>query len=127
MTENSPDTWRATLKRRLALTGAVMALWSLVIVARLVNLQVFQFEDLTAKAEKRSSKERIPAKRGEIRDRNGELLTWSVDAPSIGKVPEAQRTVAVGDHERARVRHQRRGLNCVGSLTDSQPIGRFLP
>ena len=83
MTENPSDSWRPILKRRLALTAAGMALWSLVIVARLVYLQVFQFDELTALAKNRSSKERIPAKRGEIKDRNGAVLAWSVDTPNI--------------------------------------------
>ncbi|HEX5109443.1 MAG TPA: penicillin-binding protein [Vicinamibacterales bacterium] len=83
MTEKSPDTRRAILKRRLALTAGAMAIWSLVIVARLVYLQVFQFATLTAYTQKRTSKQPIPAKRGEIRDRNGEPLAWSMDAPSI--------------------------------------------
>jgi cell division protein FtsI (penicillin-binding protein 3) len=83
VTEKSPDTWRPVLKRRLALTAGVMAIWSLVIVARLVYLQIFQFAALTALAKKATSRQVIPAKRGEIRDRNGDPLAWSMDAPSI--------------------------------------------
>jgi cell division protein FtsI (penicillin-binding protein 3) len=92
VTENSPDAWRATLKRRLGLTAAVMAFWSLVIVARLIHLQVFQIDDLAALAKKRSSREPMPAKRGEIRDRKGDLLAWSVDTPYVffdrGEIPD---------------------------------------
>ena len=47
--------WRATLKRRLIVTAAILGLWSGVIQARLVYLQVIKHEALTAEAASQQS------------------------------------------------------------------------
>jgi cell division protein FtsI (penicillin-binding protein 3) len=58
------------------------------IEARLIVLQVVQHDELAARAEKQQmSTETAPAKRGEIFDRNGRLLAYSVDADTIYAVP----------------------------------------
>jgi cell division protein FtsI/penicillin-binding protein 2 len=83
----TPD-WRTTLKRRLAMTAVVVLVWSCAIEARLVYLQVFERADLAARAERQQSSElEAPAKRGEILDRNGHILAYSVDADSVYGVP----------------------------------------
>jgi cell division protein FtsI (penicillin-binding protein 3) len=80
--------WRTTLKRRLAVTAAVVFVWSCAIEARLVYLQVFERADLAARADRQQSSEVTPAaKRGDILDRNGHLLAYSVDAESVFGVP----------------------------------------
>jgi cell division protein FtsI/penicillin-binding protein 2 len=76
------------LKSRLMTAACVLALWVLAIEVRLVVLQVFQHDQLVARADKQQmSTIAVPAKRGEIFDRNGRLLAYSVDADTISAVP----------------------------------------
>jgi len=68
--------------------AGVLVLWALGIEARLVVLQVIQHDQLMARAEKQQMSTVIaPAKRGEIFDRHGRLLAYSVDADTIYAVP----------------------------------------
>ncbi len=64
--------------------------WAVAIEARLVQLQVFQHDELETKA-RRHQQQRVPleATRGDILDRNGEMLAYSVDARSIIADPES--------------------------------------
>ena len=88
MAEQPTNDWRATLQRRLTVTAAVVLLWSCAIEARLVYLQVFERADLSARALKQQSELlESPSKRGDILDRNGHVLAYSVDADSIYGVP----------------------------------------
>ena len=84
-----PDlNWRPVLRRRLMVAAAVLACWVLAIEARLVVLQVMQFDELSARAERQQSEtQKTPGKRGEIYDRHGRLLAYSVDADTIYAVP----------------------------------------
>ena len=80
--------WRLVLQRRLMVAAAVLVLWVVGIEARLLMLQVVQYDDLVARAEKQQmSTVPAPAKRGEIFDRHGRLLAYSVDADTIYAVP----------------------------------------
>lgn len=80
--------WRTTLKRRMAVTAAILVFWALAVQARLVYLQVFRHADLTARAEEQQSDIRdVPAARGKILDRRGEPLAVSVDAVTIEANP----------------------------------------
>ena len=80
--------WRVTLKRRLIVAVAVLVAWSAVIEARLVYLQVARHADLTERAERQQLRTvETTAKRGDILDRNGHVLAYSVDAASIYAVP----------------------------------------
>jgi cell division protein FtsI (penicillin-binding protein 3) len=86
--EQTPLSWRGTLKRRLAIAAAGFVLWSAGIEARLVYLQVFRNADYVARAERQHNRTvAAPAKRGEILDRRGHVLAYSVDAESIYAVP----------------------------------------
>jgi cell division protein FtsI (penicillin-binding protein 3) len=68
--------------------AGVLVLWALAIEVRLVVLQVVQHGELVARAERQQMSTVIaPAKRGEIFDRNGRLLAYSVDADTIYAVP----------------------------------------
>jgi cell division protein FtsI (penicillin-binding protein 3) len=99
--------WRTTLKRRLAVAAAGFLLWSVGIEARLVYLQVYRHADLTARADRQQMRTvAASAKRGQITDRHGRVLAYSVDADSIyavpteiGDPPEAARALcgALGD------------------------------
>ncbi len=63
---------------------ACLTFWVVAIEARLIQLQVFQHDELVAKA-RRHQQQRVPleATRGDILDRHGEMLAYSVDAKSI--------------------------------------------
>ena len=68
--------------------AGVLACWVFAIEARLVVLQVFQHDELSARAERQQSEtQKTPGKRGEIHDRKGRLLAYSVDADTIYAVP----------------------------------------
>jgi cell division protein FtsI (penicillin-binding protein 3) len=80
--------WRPTLRRRLGVAAAVFLVWSCVIEARLVYLQVFQRDVLAAKASNQQSDTiTLAARRGEILDREGRVLAYSVDAETVYAVP----------------------------------------
>jgi cell division protein FtsI (penicillin-binding protein 3) len=80
--------WRGTLKRRLTVAAAGFVLWTAAIEGRLVYLQVVRHADLAARAERQQMRTvTAPAKRGEILDRRGRVLAYSVDAESIYAVP----------------------------------------
>jgi cell division protein FtsI (penicillin-binding protein 3) len=67
------------------------------IQARLVYLQVHKHSDLQARAENQSERTMdISAKRGEILDRHGRVLAYSVDTDSVYGVPSE-----IGDASRA--------------------------
>ncbi|MDH4063933.1 MAG: penicillin-binding protein 2, partial [Acidobacteriota bacterium] len=88
MDEPSANAWRAPLRIRLAVLAGIFALWAVAIIARLVFLQVISHDDLAARADRQQLRTvPAPAKRGEIYDRNGRLLAYSVDADTIYAVP----------------------------------------
>src|SRR5215203_481153 len=63
-------------------------LWAVGIQARLLYLQVHRHADLQARAENQSARTMdISAKRGDILDRHGRVLAYSVDADSVYGVP----------------------------------------
>ena len=80
--------WRQTVKQRVLVASAVFALWTIGLEARLVFLQVFSHDELSSRAQKQQLRTTVlPAKRGEIVDRRGRLLAYSVDADTIYAVP----------------------------------------
>ena len=84
----SAAAWRTTLKRRLVVAAVGFLAWSAVIEARLVYLQVVRHDDLMSRAERQQQRTvAAPAKRGEILDRSGRVLAYSVDADSVYAVP----------------------------------------
>lgn len=84
-----PDpNWRPMLRSRLLTAAGVLVLWVMAIEARLFVLQVMQHDQLVQRADRQQmSTVTAPAKRGEIYDRNGRLLAYSVDADTIYAVP----------------------------------------
>ena len=89
MPDRNPDIARQrTVRRRVVIVAALFALWGTAIEARLIYLQVFRQADLSARAERQQRRTiEVPAKRGEILDRHGRVLAYSVDADSIYAVP----------------------------------------
>jgi cell division protein FtsI (penicillin-binding protein 3) len=80
--------WRTIVRRRLVVAAVALGVWSAAIEARLVYLQVHRHDDLTARAERQQLRTiETAAKRGDILDRNGRVLAYSVDADSIYAVP----------------------------------------
>ena len=80
--------WRQTMKRRLLVAALALVAWSAAIEARLVYLQVGRHADLSARAERQQLRTvETTAKRGDILDRDGRVLAYSVDADSIYAVP----------------------------------------
>jgi cell division protein FtsI (penicillin-binding protein 3) len=76
--------WRSTLRSRLIVCAVVIAAWTVGIEARLLYLQVVQYDELMEIANRQQLDPlTLPAKRGEILDRNGEVLAYSVDADTI--------------------------------------------
>jgi cell division protein FtsI (penicillin-binding protein 3) len=88
VSEPAFDSWRGTVRRRLFVAAALLMLWVTGIEARLFYLQVRKHADLAARAEDQASQtHEISAKRGDILDRNGRVLAYSVDSDSIYAVP----------------------------------------
>src|SRR5262245_4562894 len=80
--------WRRAYRRRLLIVGAVLALWTAGIEARLAFLQVIRHQGYLTRANNQQSEvETLAPKRAEIIDRNGDLLAYSVDADSIAVNP----------------------------------------
>lgn len=82
------ESWRGDMKRRVVVVVGLLALWAIALEARFINLQVFQHKFLLSEADNRQ--QRLlddKAKRGEIVDRNGQILAYSVDADTIFAVP----------------------------------------
>jgi cell division protein FtsI (penicillin-binding protein 3) len=94
------DCWRETLRSRLIAIAGLFALWTAGIEARLFYLQVIQHDDMTARAARlQLNTIDAPARRGDIVDRNGNVLAYSVDADSIfadpSEVEDPDRTAAL--------------------------------
>ncbi len=88
MAAEPPSSWRPVIKGRLSVAAAILAFWAVALEARLVMLQVVNHDSLVARAERQQmSRLEAPAKRGEIFDRRGRLLAYSVDADTIYAVP----------------------------------------
>lgn len=68
--------------------AVVLVVWTISIEARLIFLQVYSHQELSQRAERQQMRTApLPAKRGEIVDRRGRLLAYSVDAETIYAVP----------------------------------------
>jgi cell division protein FtsI (penicillin-binding protein 3) len=80
--------WRRTIHSRLLVCAAFLGLWTAGIEARLVYLQVIDHGELMLRADKQQMRTLVPpAKRGEIFDRKGRVLAYSVDADTVAAVP----------------------------------------
>jgi cell division protein FtsI (penicillin-binding protein 3) len=85
---STPGDWRGTVQSRLIICAAIFACWTVGIEARLVYLQVIQHGEMMARADRQQLRTiKLPAKRGEIVDRNNRVLAYSVDADTIAADP----------------------------------------
>jgi cell division protein FtsI (penicillin-binding protein 3) len=82
------DAPRPVIRQRLFSIAVIVVLWATAIQARLVYLQVYDHDDLVTRAERQQKRSiELAAKRGEIVDRAGRMLAYSVDVDSIYAVP----------------------------------------
>jgi cell division protein FtsI/penicillin-binding protein 2 len=86
--ETPASTWRTTLKRRLLVAVLLLAAWAVAIEVRLAYLQIVSHAELMEKAKRQQSRtiQALP-KRGDILDREGHVMAYSVAADSIYAVP----------------------------------------
>ena len=76
--------WRRSIKGRVMVILTVLGTWAVVLEARLVQLQVIQHDDLAARARQQQLEIVEPAAvRGDLVDRHGQMLAYSVDASQI--------------------------------------------
>jgi cell division protein FtsI (penicillin-binding protein 3) len=74
--------------KRILFVGLLLAVWAVVIAWRLVDLQLLQHGEFCKKADSQQERTQvIPAARGSILDRNGQLLAVSRKADTITIVP----------------------------------------
>jgi len=86
--DHDPLRWRRTLRQRVWVAAAFIALWAVGIQVRLFYLQVVRHKELAAKADRQQLRTiEAPAKRAQIVDRNGHVLATSVDADTVYAVP----------------------------------------
>jgi len=82
------QTWKQVVRSRLLTAGLVFAVWTVAIEARLIFLQVFSYDELTARAERQGRRSIVVhPKRGEILDRHGSILAYSVDGDTVWADP----------------------------------------
>jgi cell division protein FtsI (penicillin-binding protein 3) len=76
--------WRATIRQRVGIVLAFVGLWTVAIQARLVYLQVVRHEHYLAKAERQQQGVvPLPGTRGDIVDRHGNILAYSVASEGL--------------------------------------------
>lgn len=76
--------WQTTIRTRVIVAAVCFAAWSVAIEARLVWLQVYQHDAyLSRAARQQKDTVEVPARRGEIVDRQGHTLALSVNAETI--------------------------------------------
>ena len=87
--EQFESAWRPLIKRRLVLLLVLLAGWGVGIQGRLLHLQVVRHADLDQRAKNQQQRVIRPAaQRGDIVDRHGKRLAYSVDAYTIAFDPE---------------------------------------
>lgn len=80
--------WRRVVRGRVLVAAVVFGVWTVGIEARLIYLQVIDHEQLVYRANQQKDRTlTLVPKRGEIVDRNGQVLAYSVDADTIYAVP----------------------------------------
>ena len=80
--------WRDVVRRRVLVASCAFAVWIVSIEAKLVHLQIVQHAELVERAGNQQRRTiEVHSKRGEILDRNGQVLAYSVDADTVYAVP----------------------------------------
>lgn len=82
--------WRRTIKHRVGVVLVICVAWATAVEARLVYLQLVSHDYYTARAERQQQRVLRPsASRGDIVDRQGRMLAYSVDAEALLADPSA--------------------------------------
>jgi cell division protein FtsI (penicillin-binding protein 3) len=82
--------WRDGLRHRALLVLVGLGLWTMALEARLVHLQLVQHDEMVALASRQQKREiRLIPPRGDIVDRNGQMLAYSVDGHALVADPNA--------------------------------------
>ncbi len=82
------DTWRATVRSRLAVIAVIFALWGVSVQARLAYLQLYRHDHYVAKADQQWKRTlTLYALRGSIYDREGRVIATSADVDSVYAAP----------------------------------------
>ena len=93
-----PRTGAQLAVRRIRFTLAIFAVLVLVTAAKLVEIQVVDAADLAAISERQRARTfELPATRGRIYDRDGDVLATSVQAATVYADPRAFRPTATPD------------------------------
>jgi cell division protein FtsI/penicillin-binding protein 2 len=89
MADTQDRTWQPIVRQRVMIAAALFVVWAAAIQGTLVWLQVhrheFYLDRATSQVNRRTP---LPARRGDIVDRNGRMLATSVDAESICIIPK---------------------------------------
>ena len=94
--------WRPLVWRRVGVMAAILVVWVVAIGARLVDLQVRRYEEFVSRSERQRNRTLVvPAKRGDLLDRNGRVLARSADGDVIVADPQL-----IKDEEREPVARQ---------------------
>jgi cell division protein FtsI/penicillin-binding protein 2 len=80
--------WRPNVKTRLLVVLACLGLWATAVEARLIYLQVFEHEAFLARAQRQQQEFiELDVPRGDVLDRNGQLLAYSVESFNVAVNP----------------------------------------
>ncbi len=116
------------IRRRTLALGLILAGWSVVVILRLVQVQVFGHARAKAAVE-RQTRDRITveARRGGILDRNGQVLACSLPAASVFIRPVADETPAQTQNKVRLLRAElgltdKEAANVLGRLADKAPF-----
>ena len=89
--------WRPNVKTRLLVVLGVLAVWAVGVEARLVYLQVYSHEDYAAEGAQQQRNVFEPeAPRGDILDRNGQLLAYTVQSIDVFADPSLLKSTRSG-------------------------------
>jgi len=86
----APEAWRIGMKGRSVIVLIGLAVWGIGIEARLVQLQVFQHDEMSGFASRQQRRVvKQTALRGDIVDRHGQILAYSVMGEQVYADPNA--------------------------------------
>lgn len=89
MSKVSYDRSSLFYKRRFGIVVVIVSLWFIAVLLRLIDLQVVHSDEYLQKARRQHIWEiELNARRGEIYDRNGEVLATSISSHSIYIIPK---------------------------------------
>jgi cell division protein FtsI (penicillin-binding protein 3) len=82
--------WRGNVKRRIIVILAVLGLWTTAVEAHLAYYQIFRHEQMLAHANAQQQNViSLTPQRGDIVDRHGQLLAYSVEGSAVVADPSA--------------------------------------